>query len=371
MTIFEDDQNQALLVLDDGSVFKGKSFGVKGTTTGEICFNTSMTGYQEVFTDPSYFNQVLVSTNVHVGNYGIRNEEDESNAVQISGLVCKNITNNYSRKMADSTIQEYFEKNNLVCISDVDTRAIVRKIRSQGAMNCIISNEIQDVEKLKEMLSKVPNMEGLELSSKVTTKEPYTLGDESAPYRIAVLDFGTKRNILRCLVDRNCFLKVFPAKTKFEELNKWKPDAYFLSNGPGDPASMGYAIETAKKIIASNKPAFGICLGHQIIALAEGLETYKMHHGHRGANHPVFNFETGLSEITTQNHGFAVSDDTLTAKKDRIQITHKNLNDDTVEGIALINCPVFSVQYHPEASPGPHDSRYLFDKFIDHIAQFK
>ena len=357
-------QVPAVLVLKDGTVFHGRSAGKIGTTTGEICFNTGMTGYQEVFTDPSYFGQILVATNAHIGNYGTKELDAESESIKISGLICKNFTWEYSRPMADESIQDYFEKENLVGICDVDTRAIVRHIRSKGAMNAIISSEETDVEKLKAMLAEVPSMDGLELASKVTTAESYVIGDETATKKVAVLDFGTKRNILRNFTSRGVLLKVFPATASYEELSEWKPDGYFFSNGPGDPATMDYAIDTAKKIINEDKPVFGICLGHQILALSVDIPTYKMHHGHRGINHPVKNLLTGKCEITSQNHGFGVSPEAIAKNSDKVEITHINLNDDTIEGIRIKGKNAFSVQYHPEAAPGPHDSRYLFDQFI-------
>jgi carbamoyl-phosphate synthase small subunit len=361
----------AILLLEDGTIFKGKSAGKIGTTTGEICFNTGMTGYQEIFTDPSYFGQLLVTTNAHIGNYGTKDLDSESDKIKISGLICKNFNTDYSRQVADQSIQEYFEKENFVGISNVDTRAIVRHIRSKGAMNAIISSEILDVEELKQKLSTVPSMAGLELASKVSTEKPYYIGDPNASHKIAVLDFGVKRNILKCFGERDCYLKVFPAKTTFEEIEEWNPDGYFLSNGPGDPASMDYAIQTAKSILTSDKPLFGICLGHQLLALAVDIPTYKMHHGHRGINHPVKNIISGKGEITSQNHGFGVSPDSIYSNKDKVEITHVNLNDDTIEGIRLKEYKAFSVQYHPEASPGPHDSRYLFDEFIQMIIKDK
>jgi carbamoyl-phosphate synthase small subunit len=355
----------AILLLQDGKMFRGKAAGKIGTTTGEICFNTGMTGYQEVFTDPSYFGQLLVTTNVHIGNYGTKQADAESEKVRISGLICRNFNIEYSRSQADSSIQDYLEKENLVAISDIDTRELVRHIRDKGAMNGIISSEITDIEVLKKQLAAVPSMVGLELASKVTTSEAYELGEAaSAKYRVAVLDFGCKQNILRNLLERDCFVKVFPAKAAFEEVKAWNPDGYFLSNGPGDPEPMTYAIATVKDILKENKPTFGICLGHQLLALANDVPTYKMHHGHRGINHPVKNLLTGLCEITSQNHGFAVNPDILRQRED-IEITHINLNDDTIEGIRLKNKPAFSVQYHPEAAPGPLDSRYLFDEFVN------
>jgi len=362
----------AVLLLEDGTVFHGKSAGKIGTTTGEICFNTGMTGYQEIFTDPSYFGQIIVMTNAHIGNYGTKDVEVESGNIKINGLICKNFTWNYSRKQATESIQEYFEEGNLVGISDVDTRAIVRYIRDKGAMNCIISSETTDVDELRQKLAKVPPMEGLELASKVSTKETYTLGEEKgAKYRVAVMDFGVKKNILRNFVARDCYVKVFPAETAYKDLKKFKPDGYFFSNGPGDPAPMKYAVKLGQQILKDDQPLFGICLGHQLLALSVGIETYKMHNGHRGINHPVKNLVTGKGEITSQNHGFGVSPEAIEANKDKVEITHINLNDDTIEGIKIKGKKAFSVQYHPEASPGPHDAQYLFDEFVKLMASAK
>lgn len=358
-------QPKATLLLEDGTLFIGKPAGKIGTTVGEICFNTGMTGYQEIFTDPSYFGQVLVATNVHVGNYGIKDAENESNSIKIAGLICRHFTNDYSRALADRSIQEYFENEQLVGIQEVDTRAIVKHIRSKGAMNCIISSEINDVDALKKRLAQVPSMDGLELASKVSTSEPFFLGNPSSKWKIAVLDFGTKQNILNCFLERDCFLRVFPAKTAYTDLKKWDPDGYFLSNGPGDPAPMNYAVDTIKQILKDKKPLFGICLGHQLLARAIGISTFKMHHGHRGINHPVKNIVLDHCEITSQNHGFGINPEDVIKFADKVDITHRNLNDESIEGIRLKEVPAFSVQYHPEASPGPHDSRYLFDQFIE------
>ena len=357
------DKVPAILLLEDGTVFRGQSAGKIGTTWGEICFNTSMTGYQEVFTDPSYFGQLLVMTNAHIGNYGTADSDMESDNVKISGLVVRNFTNLFSRKQADADIQQFLLDQNVIGISDVDTRALVRHIRDKGAMNGIISSDEADLSVLKKRLAAVPSMAGLELASKVSTKEPYTFGQSDAPFRVAVLDLGVKRSILQNLATRGCYLNVFPAQTPLETMQAWNPDGYFISNGPGDPAAMPYAVETAQGMLAEDLPLFGICLGHQILALACGIPTYKMHHGHRGANHPVLNLETGKGEITTQNHGFGVAPEAIMAS-DKVAITHQNLNDQTIEGIRVLEKAAFSVQYHPEASPGPHDSRYLFDAFM-------
>lgn len=359
-------QATAILLLADGTVHYGRSFGKKGTTSGEICFNTGMTGYQEVFTDPSYYGQVVIMNNVHVGNYGVKDEEVESDNVKIRGLIARNLEELYSRKLAKGSLEEYLVKNNIVCIEDVDTRALVTHIRQKGAMNCIISSEILDVEELKKELAKAPSMEGLELASIVSTQKPYTKGDENSDIRIAVLDYGTKQHIIDCMVQRGAYVKVFPAKSTMAELKQFNPNGYFISNGPGDPASMDYAVNTVKEVLEENKPTFGICLGHQLLALANNIPTFKMHHGHRGLNHPVKNLVTGKCEITTQNHGFGVDPESV-KKSPNVEVTHVNLNDNSIEGIRLKDKPAFSVQYHPESTPGPHDSRYLFDDFIDLI----
>lgn len=360
----------AILLLADGKVFYGRAAGMIGTATGELCFNTGMTGYQEIFTDPSYFGQLLVTTHVHIGNYGIHASEVESEGVKIAGLICKSFNVMYSRKDAVQSIQEYFEEQNVVAISDVDTRAIVRYIRNKGAMNAVISSEITDIKELKKILAKVPSMEGLELSSKVSAKKSYTLGNPKAKYKVAALDLGVKKNILRCLNERDCYVQVFPMGTKASEILKSKPDGLFISNGPGDPAAMPHVVDTVSELIESNIPMFGICLGHQIIAQTNGIKTYKMHNGHRGINHPVKNLVTGKDEITSQNHGFAVNERDTKKNKD-IEITHLNLNDNTIEGLRMKHKPVFCVQYHPEASAGPHDSRYLFDDFVNLIEEKK
>jgi len=357
-------QPEALLVLQDGTAYRGLALGKIGTVGGEICFNTGMTGYQEIYTDPSYYGQIVINTTSHIGNYGVLNDaEQESNGVKIRGMVCNFFSNTHSRYTADGSLQDYFERGGIVGIHGVDTRQLVRYIRSKGVMNCIISSDILDPAVLLERLADVPDMDGLELSSEVCTRETYEQGDPEAQLRVAVLDLGVKRSILTNFNERGVFTKVFPAKTPYAELAAWKPTGYFLANGPGDPAAMPYAVETAKQILDEEKPVFGICLGHQILSLASGVSTYKMHNGHRGLNHPVKNLITGRSEITSQNHGFAVSADELRDQAN-VELTHINLNDNTIEGIRRKDKPAFSVQYHPESSPGPHDSRYLFDQFV-------
>lgn len=356
--------NSATLLLADGKVFKGFSPGEPRTATGEICFNTGMTGYQEIFTDPSYLGQIVITTHVHIGNYGIKDSDIESDSMKISGLVCKDFSEVYSRKPANGNIHDYFENQNIPVVYGVDTRELVRHIRDKGAMNAIISSEIEDINTLKELLNQAPSMEGLELSSKVSTQIAYTMGSESAEFRVALLDLGVKKSIAACLADRGCLVKIFPAKTSFAEMQSFNPNGFMISNGPGDPASMDYAVDTVKEILTSGTPLFGICLGHQIFAKAMGISTYKMFNGHRGINHPIKNLETGLCEVTSQNHGFAINESDVKASQD-VVTTHVHLNDQTIAGIRLKSGKAFSVQYHPEASPGPHDSRYLFDSFIN------
>ncbi len=362
-------QQTAVLLLQDGSVFKGKAAGKIGTVTGEICFTTGMTGYQEIFTDPSYYGQILIATNVHIGNYGIHKAETESASIKIAGLVCKEFTTGFSRSTAQHSIQQYFEQEQIVGICDVDTRALVKHIRHKGAMNAIISSEIEAVQLLEQKLEKVPEMAGLELATKVTTSKTYIKGARHG-LRIAVMDYGCKYNILDCFVERGAQVKVFPATTPFEETLAYEPDGYFISNGPGDPAAMNYAIKFVQHVLDANKPLFGICLGHQLLAIALGIPTYKMHNGHRGLNHPVQNQLTGKCEITSQNHGFGVEPEAI-KQSDKVLITHINLNDNTIEGIQVKGKPAFSVQYHPESSPGPHDSRYLFDDFMKMVKDHK
>ena len=364
-------RKKALILLADGTIFYGKSVGGKeGTAFGEACFNTGMTGYQEIFTDPSYFGQLMVTTNAHIGNYGVAENEIESDSIKISGLICRNFSYHYSRDLANDSLTNFLDKNKLLAIADVDTRSLVAYIRDNGAMNAVITTDIENINNLKKQLAEIPNMKGMELASKVSTKQPYYFGEKNATFKIAALDIGIKKNILRNLSQRDCYIKVFPYNATFEELNSFNPDGYFLSNGPGDPEPLTQAINTTQAAIATGKPIFGICLGHQVLALANGISTYKMHNGHRGINHPIKNLQTGKGEITSQNHGFAINREE-TEKNTEIEITHVHLNDHTVAGIKMKNKPVFSVQYHPEASPGPHDSRYLFDEFINNIKKYK
>ena len=363
-------RKKAILLLADGTIFEGKSIGIDGTAFGEICYNTGMTGYQEIFTDPSYFGQLMLATTAHIGNYGVNEEEIESDSIKIAGLICKNFSFNFSRTNAQDSLENYFEKQNLMAISDVDTRAVVRYIRDKGAMNAIISTETDNIEVLKEKLNAVPDMKGLELASKVSTTAPYYFGDEQATYKISALDLGIKKNILRNLAKRDCYIKVFPFNATFEEMNSFNPDGFFLSNGPGDPEPLLDAQKVASEITKHDLPLFGICLGHQVIALTNGISTYKMHTGHRGINHPVKNIITGKGEITSQNHGFVVNKEEVEKHPD-FEITHIHLNDGTLAGMRMKNKNCFSVQYHPEASPGPHDSSYLFDQFIENIIASK
>ena len=362
-------RKKAILILADGTKFFGKSIGADGTSFGEICFNTGMSGYQEIFTDPSYYGQLMVTTNAHIGNYGVHKEDDQSGGIKISGLICKNFSYEFSRPLADISLENYLVKNKLFGISDLDTRALVNYIRENGAMNAVITTEIQQEEALIKELSEIPSMEGLELASKVSTKEPYFVGNPDAEYKVAAIDLGVKINILRHLTHRNIYVKVFPYDTTFEEMKKWEPDGFFISNGPGDPNPLYHPQKVAKEIIRHNLPLFGICLGHQIIALANGIPTYKMFNGHRGINHPVMNLKTGKGEITSQNHGFAV-DKAIAESNEEFEVSHIHLNDQTVAGLRMINKNCFSVQYHPEAGPGPNDASYLFDEFYQNIKNY-
>ena len=350
-----------VLLLQDGRFFYGEKFGSDGETIGEVCFNTGMTGYQEILTDPSYCQQIVTMTVPHIGNYGVNPDDYESDRIQVAGFVVKEATEIPSNWRSTQSIGDYLKDHNIVGIQKVDTRALTRHIRDNGAMNGIISTIDSNLESLKKKLSQAPNMTGLDLAKEVTCKDSYLWSTiQNGLYKVAAIDFGIKHNILRLLESHGCNVTVFPAHVTSKEILDFNPDGVFLSNGPGDPEAVTYGIETVKKLLGE-KPIFGICLGHQILALALGGKTFKLKFGHRGCNHPVKNLESGKVEITSQNHGFAVDLDSLPSN---IEQTHINLNDNTSEGIRCKGLSAFSVQYHPESSPGPHDSRYLFEQFI-------
>ena len=349
----------AILLLEDGRVFEGKQLGHLGETVGEVCFNTGMTGYQEILTDPSYCSQIVTMTSPHIGNYGINEEDVESDKIQVSGFVIKEESLVPSNWRSTASLDEYLKNNKIVCIQDIDTRALTRHIRDQGSMNGIISSVDSEIDSLSSKLAKAPSMKGLDLAKVVSTKNKYKWAD-MGKYKVAAIDYGIKRNILNILADSGCSITVFPATITAKEILEFNPDGVFLSNGPGDPAAVTYGIEMVKELLGA-KPIFGICLGHQILSLALGAKTFKLKFGHRGINHPVKNLDTNVVEITSQNHGFAVDLQTLPKN---VTPTHVNLNDETNEGIECKDLKAFSVQHHPESSPGPHDSRYLFDKFI-------
>ena len=367
MTPTTPDHKPAILALSDGTVVRGRAIGIQGTTGGELCFNTSMTGYQEIFTDPSYFGQLMMMTYPHIGNYGTMSRDDEARKVMISGLIVRSFSDDFSNPMADGSLQEYLERNKVIGISGVDTRMLVRHIRTKGVMNAVISSEIDDVDELVKKAKNWDSMVGLELATKVTRKEAQTVSANGS-YKIAAFDYGIKQNIINNFVQRGCTLRIFPAEAELEDVKAWKADGYFFSNGPGDPnASAHYGLPVVEYAKQSGKPLFGICLGHQLMALSEGIPIKKMFVGHRGANQPVKNTDTGLVEITTQNHGFAVDEKAVDDSK--VHITHINLNDKTIEGLRFKKFPGMSVQYHPEASPGPHDSSYLFDQFLEMVKE--
>ena len=352
-------EKEAVLLLDDKRVFKGNVFGTIGDAVGEVCFNTGMTGYQEILTDPSYAKQMVTMTAPHIGNYGVNTEDVESEKIQVSGFIIKEESFVPSSWRSEMSLSEYLKKQNVVGIKNIDTRALTKHIRDNGAMNGIISSRVNELDKLSSKLNETPSMKGLDLAKIVSTNTIYQWS-KKGKYKIAAIDFGIKKNILRLLESFDSRVTVFPAETNAQEILSHEPDGIFLSNGPGDPAAVEYGIGTIKKLLGE-KPIFGICLGHQLLALALGAKTFKLKFGHRGINHPVKNIKLGTIEITSQNHGFAVDLDSLPKN---IVSTHINLNDNTSAGIECINYPAFSVQYHPESSPGPHDSRYLFKKFI-------
>ncbi len=349
-------------MLEDGRIFNGMAFGALGEAVGEVCFNTGMTGYQEILTDPSYCGQIVTMTYPHIGNYGVNADDVESSRIQVAGFVVKDGTDIPSNYRSESSLNQYLYSANIVGIQGVDTRALTRHIRDRGSMNGIISsNDLDDIS-LKKKIAEIPTMSGLDLVPKVTCEELYSWPDasRSKEYNVVAIDFGIKHNILRLLSHHGCKTTIVPATTTVDEIMSINPDGVFLSNGPGDPSAVTYGINTIKDILGK-KPIFGICLGHQLLSLAIGGSTYKLKFGHRGINHPVQNVETSEVEITSHNHGFSVDPDSLPSTAN---ITHWNLNDNTVEGFQCTDIPAFSVQYHPEAGPGPHDSRYLFKQFI-------
>ena len=372
----------ATLALEDGTWYAGVAAGALGETTGEVVFNTSMTGYQEVLTDPSYAGQIVTMTVPQIGNYGVTATDVESGVPQVRGFVIRDQSPIASNWRSQGTLKDYLTAHHIVAIADIDTRALTRKLRSAGVMRGVIATGAHDPLALVEKARAVEHMEGADLVKDVTCAAPYdftlSLADAVAaasfavtpdkaptrPFKVAAYDYGIKVNILRRLVAHGCQVRVFPAHTPAAEVLAWEPDGIFLSNGPGDPAAVGYAIDNVKALVAANRPMFGICLGHQLLALGLGASTYKLKFGHRGGNHPVKQLSSGQVEITSQNHGFAVDPASLPAG---IEMTHTNLYDGTVEGLRHTSKPLFSVQYHPEASPGPHDADYLFRQFVDLI----
>jgi len=366
----------AKLVLENGTVFTGENFGAEGEITGEVCFNTSITGYQEILTDPSYAGQIVTMTYTQIGNYGVNSDDVESVKPQVSGFVVKEYFDFHSNWRANMSLGEWLKQHNVIAIQGIDSRMLTKMLRTQGAMRGILSTKDLNDESLVKKAKASPEMTGLDLAKDVTTKKQYSWNavdktpfalvtkngeKNNGKHKVVVYDYGVKHNILRRLASYGCDLTVVPASFNAEQILEMNPDGIFLSNGPGDPDAVKYAIMNIKKLIGK-KPIFGICLGHQLLGLALGGKTYKLKFGHRGANHPVKNLQTGEIEITSQNHGFAV--DWKTMNQDEVELTHINLNDQTVEGFEHKKLPVFCVQYHPEASPGPHDSDYLFSKFV-------
>ena len=352
---------KAVLMLENGMFFKGKSLGFIGTTSGELCFNTGMVGYQEILTDPSYNGQIIMMTYPHIGNYGTNSQNTESKKIQASGFIVREECSFPSNYLSQDILQEYLINNKIVGIQDLDTRYLTRIIRDQGSMNAIISSTELDKYKLEKKLNSTPKMDGLNLAKKVSCNKIYNYQNyKKNKYKVVVIDFGVKENILKLLSEKYCDLIVVPWDTSFEKIKSFEPDGIFLSNGPGDPSAVKKAISCIKSLLGLY-PIFGICLGHQLLGLALGAETFKLKYGHRGINHPVKNLLTNQVEITSQNHGFAISENNL---PEHIDITHINLNDKTIAGIECKKYNIFSIQYHPESSPGPNDSLYLFNQFI-------
>ena len=364
-----DRNKKAILVLNNGLVFNGFALGHIGETIGEVCFNTGMTGYQEILTDPSYCDQIVTMTYPHIGNYGISPDDVESSKIQVSGFIVKEATEIPSNYRSTQSIESYMTEQKIVGIQGIDTRMLTRVIRDEGAQNALISSKCFDAEVLLKKVNAYPSMEGKDLAKKVTCTKAYRWNPSklnNKPYKVAAIDYGIKFNILRQLSEY-ANVRVFPANVTESEILNYSPDGIFLSNGPGDPEAVDYAIKTIKKLMTHNIPIFGICLGHQLVCHALGGKTFKLKFGHRGCNHPVKNLNTNIVEITSQNHGFAVDQSSL---PDNVEITHISLNDNTVEGMQCKNLPIFSVQYHPESSPGPHDSKYLFEQFMNLIKHY-
>ena len=360
--------NKAKLILDNGIIFNGYALGKIGQSCGEVCFNTGMTGYQEILTDPSYSGQLITMTYPHIGNYGVNDDDIESDKIHAKGLIVKEACEAPSNYRSTATLNQYLKQNHIIGIQGIDTRYLTRLIRDQGAMNAIISSNDLDENKLKNKLNNHPSMNGLDLAKVVTCKKQYSWNKSNKGFKVAVIDYGVKYNILRLLESFDFRLEIFPATVNLEKILMFNPDGVFLSNGPGDPSAVTYGIDMVKKLLEIGMPIFGICLGHQILSLAAGAKTYKLKFGHRGCNHPVKNLNNNTVEITSQNHGFSIDSHSLSSN---IIITHKSLNDDTIEGIKIKNHNAFSVQYHPESSPGPHDSRYLFEIFLQMIEKNK